>query len=138
MQEKLQALSSHIRGMERKKLILACATVTLLACLTLLIGFLLMARPAAAPKDASPTVSITGTITCLPHRNKTGPMTLECAMGLHATNGTYYALRTSNASQTIDTFNKEVRVDGILTPPNTQEKYDIAGTIDVRSIELSP
>lgn len=38
------------------------------------------------------TVTITGTFTCLPHKNTSGPQTMECAFGLKGNDGYYYAL----------------------------------------------
>ncbi len=48
----------------------------------------------AAGVTAETTV-LEGEVVCLPHRNTTGPVTLECAYGLKTDDGKYYALDTT-------------------------------------------
>jgi hypothetical protein len=45
------------------------------------------------PRDIVRTpLTLTGTYLCLPHRDTSGPQTLECALGLQTDNGDYYAI----------------------------------------------
>jgi hypothetical protein len=48
--------------------------------------------PTPTPTVFSGTVTIAGTIDCLPKIDTGKPQTEECAIGLRATNGKYYAL----------------------------------------------
>jgi hypothetical protein len=43
------------------------------------------------PASATP-ISVRGTMVCLPHKDTSGPQTMECAFGLKADDGRYYAL----------------------------------------------
>ncbi|HEU0080692.1 MAG TPA: hypothetical protein VFQ72_01535 [Candidatus Paceibacterota bacterium] len=100
----------------------------------------------SAEKGASSTlparVSVTGTQTCLEHRIKTGPQTLECAMGFRADDGHVYALNMSLLSSTdvsrLIGSGVRVRVEGVLTPAETLntdmwQKYDMEGILSVTS-----
>jgi hypothetical protein len=85
---------------------------------------------------AAGTVSITGTMTCLPHKNTTGPQTLECAFGLKDAQGNYYALRDTDPNYKNVAGadgNSQVTVHGTFTL-GTNPTYNIVGTIDVTSI----
>jgi hypothetical protein len=41
-------------------------------------------------------ITITGEVVCLPHKDTSGPQTLECAFGLENNEGTYFALQDSS------------------------------------------
>lgn len=90
--------------------------------------------PEAAPREAE----LSGTYICLPHTDTSGPQTLECALGLHASDGSYYALdfsQNSNAQfelKTGDRFTSK----GILTPvemlsSDHWKKYPIKGIFTI-------
>lgn len=83
----------------------------------------------------------TGTLVCLPHRDKKGPQTLECAQGLLSKDGNWYGLdfsRITLAAGSIQT-NKEYKVSGKFTPnTDPNEKYDIVGTIELSNITKLP
>ncbi len=71
------------------------------------------------PRDIVRTpTTLTGTYLCLPHRDTSGPQTLECALGLQTDNGDYYALDFNLVSQGVPNFKTGDRlsVKGILTP----------------------
>lgn len=77
-------------------------------------------------------IEITGQITCLPHKDKEGPQTLECAIGLQV-GDLYYSLSFKDNSGFTGT-GKSVFVRGKFTPSTDQnEKYDIVGRIEVAS-----
>ena len=42
-------------------------------------------------------VSLTGIYLCLPHRDTSGPQTMECALGMQTDDGAYYALDFNSA-----------------------------------------
>lgn len=82
-------------------------------------------------------VTLTGTIVCLPHKDRTGPQTLECAFGLQADGGEHYGLRNLNFPGTpggVDTGNR-VRVVGELTAPEPTNIYDIVGVVNVSTVD---
>ena len=87
------------------------------------------------------TVTLRGEYVCLPHRDTSGPQTLECALGLKADNGLYYALDTSRvASSSVIATNTGTRlvVEGVIVPIETissdwWQKYAIRGIIQVNS-----
>lgn len=81
--------------------------------------------------------SITGKVICLPHKDRTGPQTLECALGIESLEGFYYQPRSLT-----DEFIPElaetgviVTVNGILRVPSESNIYDITAIIDVESVE---
>lgn len=95
------------------------------------------------PANVPTQTTLTGEYVCLPHRDTSGPVTMECAFGLKATNGSHYALDTSTIPQdsiiSLPT-GKEITVEGTLVPieqisSNTWQKYNIVGIVKVSSIE---
>jgi membrane-bound inhibitor of C-type lysozyme len=90
--------------------------------------------------DLQPTkgdITIKGELVCLPHKNTTGPQTMECAYGLKAAGGEYYGLfdkdpQYKNISNT--PMNTQVEVTGAIKL-NTDNKYNTIGTIYVTSIK---
>lgn len=85
-------------------------------------------------------VTIDGIWECLPHKDKTGPQTMECAFGLAKDQSDgHYAISTALMSQyPVDyATGTHVRVTGVLTPANqlsSIQKYDIDGIIQATSI----
>lgn len=82
--------------------------------------------------------TISGTYICLPHTDTSGPQTLECALGLRATDGSYYALdfsQSQNAQFDLKTGDR-FSAEGILTPVDDLdsgpwEKYPIKGVFKI-------
>lgn len=75
-----------------------------------------------------------GTFTCLPHLNSNaGPVTLECAYGLKAESGEYYALKDESRTSSLFTITtgQEIEVRGTLYPGKS-EIYQSEGVIDVQ------
>lgn len=82
------------------------------------------------------SVTIKGTILCLPHKDTTGPQTMECAYGLKDEAGTYYALNDSNSGYKNISgvpMNERVEVTGTLKELSSAI-YPTVGTIIVTSI----
>lgn len=79
-------------------------------------------------------ITFAGTITCLPHKGD-GPHTMECAYGLKADNGSYYALKNlfNEPGPWEFDVNDRIEVAGMLRVPEPNEKYDIVGVIEVES-----
>lgn len=79
---------------------------------------------------------IQGQIVCLPHRDTSGPQTLECAFGLKDDEGRYFALRDSDPTyKNISGVGTNVRVEveGNFTPQE-DSKYQSIGIIEVLSV----
>ncbi len=90
----------------------------------------------------SQPVRLTGVYTCLPHRDTSGPQTLECALGLQATDGEYYALDFSMYSEEPPNVQTgaTISANGIFTPIEALSmdywwKYDIKGIFSINSFE---
>jgi hypothetical protein len=86
--------------------------------------------------------TITGTYECLPHRDTTGPQTMECAFGIRDANGKHYALNTqlmaSSDWMSMPT-GTAIIVEGVLVPveqlnSDQWQRYDIVGIISATSI----
>ena len=97
----------------------------------------------AVAKPVTKEIELRGTEICLPHKNQSGPQTLECAMGLKATDGKNYGLDVSSLQpDAIGEFvdGALVRVVGDFTPSEALssdhwQKYDMKGIIHVTLVE---
>lgn len=83
----------------------------------------------------------TGEISCLPKKGN-GPQTMECAFGLLGDDGFYYGIRNFTDDQPISEAidgAKKVKISGNFTKEQLKgpdgNSYDIAGVIDVQSVE---
>lgn len=79
--------------------------------------------------------TLSGTMVCLPHKDTSGPQTLECASGLKTDAGEHYALDT----ETMPNIGSGERftASGIITPVenlSADQKYDIVGVFSVSKI----
>lgn len=92
--------------------------------------------PSTAP-DAVVIKTVEGEIVCLPHRNKSGPQTLECAMGLMDSEDNYYGLEIEQPDlmPSLSESGKKVIVTGEMKEASSS-KYDISATIKVLSVEF--
>lgn len=86
-------------------------------------------------KVVGETVTVEGTIGCLPPKDTTKPVIMMCAFGLKTKDGTHYALRDD--AQEIASLNtqKTVEVTGILVE-EAHETWASEGTIHVKSAEI--
>jgi hypothetical protein len=86
-----------------------------------------------------------GEYSCLPNKATDGPVTLECALGLKANDGSYYALDMSGKDPTMSSVlqvGQKMEVSGLLLyikDPNSLvlKKYDIKGVLKVENLKLS-
>ena len=82
-----------------------------------------------------------GEFLCLPHRDTSGPVTLECAFGLKTTAGIYYALDFNEVPEYQNTaMNQRIRVQGMVVPVEALSSmigriYPIVGVIRVSEVE---
>lgn len=88
------------------------------------------------------TVALEGKFVCLPHRDTSGPQTLECAFGVETDDKTYYALDLSGIgyeSSVAAQSAKRMKVEGLLVPieaisSNQWQKYNIKGIMRVTNM----
>ncbi|MBX4215903.1 hypothetical protein KW797_03065 [Candidatus Parcubacteria bacterium] len=91
---------------------------------------------AAAPQKE---VTMRGTLECLLHRDRSGPVTAECAFGLSAENGVHYGLDLSKVPM-VDwsgiPMGQKLSVTGTLEPADaSHKKYDIEEILRVTKVE---
>lgn len=89
------------------------------------------------------TVTLQGSLVCLPHRDMSGPQTLECAFGFKADGGDHYAMSASDLP--VDFLNsvqtgERIEVTGLMVPieaisTDMWQKYDIRGIIQVSAAQ---
>lgn len=61
--------------------------------------------------DATPKeVTLSGTYVCLPHLDTTGPQTEECAFGLKADSGEYYAVNFGASADAMNQFQSGIHI----------------------------
>jgi hypothetical protein len=123
-------------------LILSGTAVIITIFVLVMFGFTNKKHSQTTPPPSKETTNITrvGKISCLPKRS-TGPQTLECAIGLLADNGNYYALNDLfkyDPDYTLSQTDTRVEVTGTLTREDMLgpdgNPYDIAGVITINSI----
>lgn len=91
-------------------------------------------------QDVPRTESLTGVYVCLPHRDTTGPQTMECAFGLKANDGKYYALSFNKVPELANApMNVPVTIAGELVPIEKISSdhwriYPIEGIMEVESL----
>lgn len=99
-----------------------------------------VAPPAGEPLGAQTQMVVReGVVTCLPHRNTTGPTTMECAYGLKTDSGEYYGLDASalpTDKQGGYDVGQQVSFEGVLVPQADIPKlfwstYNIVGLMQV-------
>lgn len=82
--------------------------------------------------------TLTGEYMCLPHKDTSGPQTMECALGMKTETGEYYAVDWSMMSQTQPdlTPGEKFTATGLITPverlsTDHWQKYPIQGIFSV-------
>lgn len=124
--------------MRRRSLIVIIITILALLIAVFISGNL------SAPEDPVQTapfadnqqVSLRGELVCLPHRDSSGPQTLECAYGFKDESGIYYALEDSTEDYSLIAnvpMNELVQIEGTYRS-NTDTKYQQEGLIEVSAI----
>ncbi|MFA6601626.1 MAG: hypothetical protein WCT02_02075 [Candidatus Paceibacterota bacterium] len=83
-------------------------------------------------------VTLSGLYVCLPHANKTGPQTEECAFGIQTDDGIYYAVNFGASAGAQEQFQSKVHIkaEGFLVSKealNTDQwnKYDMNGIFTI-------
>jgi hypothetical protein len=81
-------------------------------------------------------VSVTGTPVCLSARDPNGVQTMQCAMGIQANDGFYYALKDNTPDYTYLSKiqnGKTATVTGVFTL-SAQTQYQSEGTITITGV----
>lgn len=121
----------------KKKMI----TILLVSIVGLILGFLLLNNFTRLENSGDDTAiftpyegTLTGEYVCLPHKDTSGPQTMECAFGIRTTEGDYYAIDYGD-NDIID-FNagREATLYGRVTPIELLSTdhwriYDVDGII---------
>lgn len=80
-------------------------------------------------------ITVSGEIVCLPHKDQSGPQTLECAYGLKADDGKYYGLSDLNFEHLPGLPTGErVTIEGKFRT-SVDSKYADEGTIEISEVE---
>lgn len=113
------------------------ATVSLLLLAGLVYSF---AQRPQAPQAVDPTpqpMVLSGVFECLPHRGD-GPTTMECAFGVRADDGRYYAVNFGASAGAMERFmaGERMQAEGFFVPQEALStdqwaKYDIRGIFTV-------
>jgi hypothetical protein len=85
-------------------------------------------------------ITVTGEITCLPHKNKGDIQTLECAFGIKTAANQYYALSDPTMQFIMDLpMGKQTTIIGTIQSDQQYSPsiYDTIGTILVTAVEPS-
>lgn len=96
----------------------------------------------ATPKD----VTLSGTYTCLPHMDTSGPQTMECAFGLKTDDGDYYAVNFGASADAATQFqsNAHIRAEGNVVikealSSDHWQKYNMKGIFTITNLlEVTP
>lgn len=124
---------------------IALAVITMLV---LAVGYLLVAQLVGGGQSLNEAIdptpqqmTLVGTYLCLPHLDTTGPQTEECAFGIQADDGTFYAVNFGASANAMQQFqsNARVRAEGFFVPKealstNQWQKYDMKGIFTVTQI----
>lgn len=89
------------------------------------------------PQLPAQEITVEGEFTCLPHKDTSGPQTLECAYGLKSTDGKFYGLfdpDTDYANIQSVPMGEKIILKGFFTPTES-ELYLIEGSIEIHSVE---
>lgn len=86
------------------------------------------------------SITVKGTVLCLPHRDTSGPQTTECAFGIKDMQDRYFALHDSDSAY-VDVselpFNVDaVEITGTFTP-RTKSNYQDIGVIEIETARLT-
>jgi hypothetical protein len=130
---KAKAQLARLRGLERKKFLFASTIIVAFALAVVGVTLVLVNtfQTQQVALDGTKVV-ISGEVACLPHKDTSGPQTLECALGLHSDDNRYYALKDAPSSVNSD-VGQRIEVHGTLSTANSSI-YDIAGTITVTQL----
>lgn len=97
--------------------------------------------------DPTPqNATLSGTYTCLPHADTTGPQTEECAFGIHTDEGDYYAVNFGESAEAMQQFQSgaHIKAEGFIVikealSSDQWQKYNMKGVFTVtKMLETTP
>lgn len=123
-------------------LLLASTLLVAVGCILLTSCSAASSAPGNVDEAVPRRASLSGTTVCLPHRDTSGPQTMECAFGLRTDDGSHYALDLTVLSSDVlmdAPTNARVTLEGTLVPlqdidERTWKVYDIVGQMRVTSV----
>lgn len=123
----------------------------IVAAIVVIVGFYAVNTYVYREKQVPNTVesyrgTLSGEVVCLPHRDTSGPQTMECAYGLKTEVGEYYALDLAAMSQEHPPLETGTRIsaNGLITPiellsTDHWQTYDVEGIFSVTdSVQMLP
>ncbi|HSW81174.1 MAG TPA: hypothetical protein VLG40_02140 [Candidatus Saccharimonas sp.] len=117
--------------MDRRRLVMACAIITVLALGVVAVVVMSMTRNSPNGQTPATSITLSGNLACLPFNTNPGTAhTDECAIGFKTDDGRYYSLQQLPQTDAMTLFTKHVTVSGTVVPP-TDDRYTIRGTITV-------
>lgn len=129
------------KQVSRKELVKVILFVILATIIIFGVVAFLVTRGSHAPAVSSHTsegkATIKGIAVCLPHKDTSGPQTMECAIGVKDDKGVYYSL--SDKDSTYSTVSqiqtgKQYEITGNLEE-RSDPKYQTAGVLRVDSLK---
>lgn len=116
--------------------------------LVVVVGYFLVleltkgSTPSTATIDSTPqSMVLVGTYLCLPHIDTSGPQTEECAFGIQADTGEFYAVNFGASANAMQQFqaNARIRAEGFFVPKEALstdqwQKYDMKGIFTVTKL----
>lgn len=81
-------------------------------------------------------VELAGELVCLPHRDQSGPQTMECAFGFKDESGTYYALQDTTQDYSLLSgvpMNQRIQIGGVYQSSD-DDKYQQNGMIKLEKV----
>jgi len=123
----------RLAKIERRHLVAACVVVVLLAAAVVAITAALVARTQKQTPATTANFSVSGEMICLPHKDTSGPQTLECAYGLQADDDRNYGLQFGSYAISDIQTGQRVHVKGALVTGDDSQ-YNIVGTIKIESL----
>jgi hypothetical protein len=127
--------------MTNRNIILAVVLLIIIA----IAGFFAWQKTAPAENlnlDATPqNATLSGTYTCLPHVDTSGPQTMECAFGLKTDDGDYYAVNFGQSADAMNQFQSgaHITAEGFVVPKEALSsdnwaKYNMKGIFTITSM----
>jgi len=89
-------------------------------------------------EDPGEIIKLDGEVVCLPHKETGDFQTFECALGLfNKVDGNYYGLKINDLDLlTSLPTGQDVQISGFVAEAGVDNKYNIVGIIEVKSITL--
>ncbi len=112
--------------MKNRKTVLISSGV-LVALLFSVSAFLLLRDSTSNTEINGSHITVSGEYVCLPHKNS-NQTTEECALGIKADNGSYYAIKANDNDLNDFQSGKRVTISGEYQP-ETSQTYTSVGTV---------